>query len=275
MKNLRVSSLRVNDDDMNIRTYIMTAFAAVAGVVCAAFLPGGVFKVAAVIVAVSMIVLLAYSCVSSRNEVEEIKSNQAGIEAKMRNYGIFRDAAAKCVKLEERLAALNAVPVVDQEQSLGLQLSRLNNSLASVIPDFKEKGYETLMDDLAGAVRSEELVYAFRDKIVKPFMEKLRHCEIPVSQEDEERLLALTIEVAMSSVDVVDTCRENINARAEQRLTKDILLGQKTREEAYELARKITDNPMETPAWARAIKNIAMHRGIADKRILYSGYKIV
>lgn len=276
MMNLPQHSPAENDYIMNERIYILSTVALmVIGVLCAAFIPDSTVKVIAVVIILLSLSLFLYLYYKLRKETGEMRDRCAALEGKMKNYGIFRTAAEKCVMLENRLAALEAIPEVDDDQTLGLQLSRLNNSLANIIPDYKNKGYESLMEDLAAAVRSEEFLYAFRDKAVRPFMNELKHCEMPASSEDMIRLTALMMELAMSSVDLVDTFRENINARSEQRLTKDILLGMKTREQAYAAAKIITDNPMETPVWARVIKSMAVQAGIADRHILYSGYKIM
>ena len=247
----------------------------VVGVVCAAFIPDSTVKVIAIAITLLSLSLFVYLYYKLRKDTGEMRVSYAAMEAKMKNYGVFRAAAEKCVMLENRLAALEAIPDVDDNQGLGLQLSRLNNSLSNIIPDYRGKGYESLMENLAEAVRSEELMYAFRDKTVRPFMDELKHCEMPASSEDMIRLTALMMELAMSSVDIVDTFRENINARAEQRLTKDMLLGIKTREQAYAAAKILTDNPMETPVWARVIKSMAVQAGVADRQVLYSGYKIM
>ena len=276
MMNLPQHSPVENDYIMNERMYILgTAALMVIGLVCAAFILDNTVKVIAIGITLLSLSMLLYLYYKLRKEIGEMSNSYDALEAKMKNYGVFRAAAEKCVMLENRLAALEAIPEVDENQSLGLQLGRLNNSLANVIPDFKSKGYESLMADLADAVRSEELLYAFRDKTVRPFMNELKHCEMPASSEDIKRLTALMMELAMSSVDIVDTFRENINARAEQRLTKDMLLGLKTREQAYAAAKIITDNPMETPVWARVIKSMAIQAEVADRQVLYSGYKII
>lgn len=274
--NLPQHSQAENDYIMNERTYILSMVALmVVGVVCAAFIPDSTVKVIAIAITLLSLSLFVYLYYKLRKDTGEMRVSYAAMEAKMKNYGVFRAAAEKCVMLENRLAALEAIPDVDDNQGLGLQLSRLNNSLSNIIPDYRGKGYESLMENLAEAVRSEELMYAFRDKTVRPFMDELKHCEMPASSEDMIRLTALMMELAMSSVDIVDTFRENINARAEQRLTKDMLLGIKTREQAYAAAKIITDNPMETPVWARVIKSMAVQAGVADRQVLYSGYKIM
>lgn len=257
---------------------ICVAVAAVLMLICsisATFISGIGYRIFLMTVMLLSALFLVVMYIRLRKEAGKMRSDLSSMQAMVKNYEVFRSAAKKCVELENRLAALETIPELDPAQSLGLQLSRLNNSLAIIIPDYKDKGYEALMDNLSAAVRSEELLFAFRDKVVRPFMDELKHCEMPASSEDITRLTALMMEVAMSSVDVVDTCRENINARSEQRLTKDVLLGLKTKEQAYAAAKIITDNPFETPVWARVIKSMAVQSGVAGRPILYSGYKIV
>lgn len=263
--------IAMNNKYMQILVFAVMAIA----VACGTFIPVSWVKIVSLVIFIASACIAFCHCVILRKKGEEMAAGFSDMETKMKNYAVFREAAQKCVKLEERLSALDAVPTVNEEQTLGLQLSRLNNSLAAVIPDFEKKGYESLMDNLAAAVRTEELLNAFRDKSIRPFMDELKHCPMPVSSEDQARLLSKMMEVAMNSVDVVDVCRENINARPEQRLTKDVLCGVKTKEQAYAEAKTITDNPLETPVWARAIKSIAVAANVADRPVLYSGYKIV
>lgn len=260
---------------MDEKKYHIILYAvAMIGAIIGTFVPLMFIKVLAVVVTMASLVLLINKLLVGNPMLKDLARRNAKLEEKLKHYDTFRAAAQRCVVLENRLASLEAIPEVDETQSLGLQLSRLNNTLVNSIPNFESKGYESLMDNLSQAVRAEELLNAFRHEYTRPFMDRLKRSEIPLSPEMEADLIAMMMSVAMSAVDVAETSRENINARPEQHLTKHILLGTKTREQAYTAAKSITDNLFETPVWARTIKSIALRLGVAEKPILYSGYKI-
>ena len=114
---------------------------------------------------------------------------------------------------------------------------------------------------------------AFRNNVVIPYLEGLKRVNMPLSPEDKQEILDQTIELAMQAVDIADAAEWTINNRSEQKLNLDIVSKSKTRDDAYEEAIIITDNPAATPKWIRALSSSIIDVVSDSCKIIFSGYR--
>lgn len=120
---------------------------------------------------------------------------------------------------------------------------------------------------------SETYLKGFNENYVQPFLAYLRSIEMPITDNDRQKTIDATINIAMLAIDIADCYDWTINNRNEQRIncalaTKDI-----TPEEASRLAIQITDNPELTPRWIRALSTTLSPVISKDSGIILSGYK--
>ncbi|MCQ2148130.1 MAG: hypothetical protein MJZ16_11540 [Bacteroidales bacterium] len=126
----------------------------------------------------------------------------------------------------------------------------------------------------AVASKDEKSLIAFNKNVVAPYLSYIKSIQMPLSEDDKQMIIDKTISLAMIAVDMADTYEWDLNNREEQKINCGILNAQISIEEALSKAIQITDNPMVTPRWIRAMST-ALASILSDtSNVIYSGYKL-
>lgn len=176
--------------------------------------------------------------------------------------------------LTNALHKFDKLPALTMNKPLAEDLKAVIDFLEEFVPDEDKKNYTFFYRRLNSAVNVYDDIKAFRDNHVRPFMERLRTCEMPLSADDAHAFLVELFRLSMMGIDLADICEPSINNRPEQSLSIEIIRQTKSYDDAVHEALLITDNPMKTPAWARALKTVAKSCNVQNDGILFSGYVI-
>lgn len=177
--------------------------------------------------------------------------------------------------------------VVSAKQTIALQESKNRDDVAIILAKLEKseslnKRYREVLVDLEKkqteaqtkvSQTSCDMLKYFRDNIVSPYIAALKDVEMPLTPEVKQEIIDSTIDLAMKAVDVADAYEWSINNRPEQKLNLEVVSQIKTKEEAYDNARQITDNPTVTPKWIRAMSGSLKDVVSETTKIIYSGYK--
>ena len=180
--------------------------------------------------------------------------------------------------------------MLEQEEQSRNQIDDLKSKLESS-EDFRRRYRETLksMDAEIDALRNqlslaqnkestnqaEVFLSAYEKNCVLPFFSELRSVAMPLDGEDKQRIVDRVVDLAMQAIDMADSYDWDINNREEQKINCDRITGDITLEEALEKAVPITDNPMETPKWARALCASLTPIMSDSGKTVFSGYKMM
>ena len=192
-------------------------------------------------------------------------------------FGEFRNS------IEEEL--------LEKDESLQIKDARISELEASLekSEDFRRRYREALMsadtkiDSLTQQLASlekteinpaEALLSKYESNFVQPFFAALRSIEMPLSEADRQSIVDQVVDLAMLSMDMADCYNWTINNRQEQKINCDRITMGISLEEAEVRAIAITDNPLSTPKWVRALSKALAPILSEHGKTIYSGYKI-
>lgn len=199
---------------------------------------------------------------------DEISRLNAEITKNKEQITIYETALTNALHKFDRLPALT------MDKPLAEDVKAVIDFLEEFVPDEDKKKYTFFYRRLNSAVNVYGDIKAFRDNHVRPFMERLRTCEMPLSEDDAHAFLVELLRLSMLGIDLADIYEPSINNRPEQSLSIEIIRQSKSYDDAVREALPITDNPMKTPVWARALKTVAKSCNVQDDEIIFSGYVI-
>lgn len=165
-------------------------------------------------------------------------------------------------------------PVLTMDKPVSEDLGRVAAFLDTFVTEEQKKEYAYFYKRLYAAIASQDNLKAFRDNHVRPLLERLRTSEMPLSDADSHAYLVEIFRISMLAIDLADISEPSINNRPEQLLSIDLIKNTKSYDDICREAIEITDNPLKTPIWVRALKKVAQNCNIQDEEILYSGYVI-
>lgn len=190
---------------------------------------------------------------------------------------IFEVRRSRFEKRKNRQNALEAKEYISSLNKMLAESEEYCKEYREVVDLMEQKlnYYQDEINELKQQKNSQADLYmfAFRDHIVRPYLEMLRSVEMPLQPNDKQQIIDRTIELAMMAVDMGDCVEWSISNREEQRLNCALVEEKISIEDAKNQALPLTDNPATTPKWARALNASFKDIVSKDNNIIYSGYK--
>lgn len=230
---------------------------------------------AKVIALVILVIVAIYSCLEG---VSRIIANGDRIKSLKEENKSLREEVS-FAKSEQKQFAIpqtpkNSIPELEGS-SLHDDTGKLKQFMISLSEDgMLSNSYRSYFNNILELIRVDEDMILFKERILEPCIMELNSTEMPLSNEDRDKVYMLLIQYSFLFLDYIDTYRFNINNTKEQLLSLQVIKGELSPDEAYKLAANATLMADETPKYIRVLKEAIKTINPNKDIVLYSGYKL-